>query len=172
MKAIQQTESVSAHVALTAPTLIQRSAAWPLPLYIAVVIGLSALSFLLGFASLYITAPGAGVAIWWPAAGVGALLYLLYRGPRWQVLALVSAVGLLSNLAVGRPLSFALTAAVILVVELAVFVAVLGQQRRGALLSTVRGLGRFLVAVLAAAVVIGLEGAVTLFLLAGIDPVT
>ncbi|GAA1704953.1 hypothetical protein GCM10009792_26040 [Microcella alkalica] len=59
----------------------------------------------------------------------------------------------------------------ILVVELAVFVAMLGPQARGALLSTVRGLGRLLIAVLAAAITIGLEGAVTLSLLAGIDPV-
>ncbi len=171
MKAIQQTESVSAHIALTAPTLIQRSAAWPLPTYLGVIGGLSALSFLLGFAALYITAPGSGVAIWWPAAGVGALIYLLYRGPRWQVLVLIGAVGFISNIAVGRPLTFAITAAVILAVELLVFVVVLGPQSRGALLSTMRGLGRFLVAVLAASVTIGIEGALTILVLVGADPI-
>lgn len=171
MKAIHQTESVSAHIALTAPTLIQRSASWSLPVYLLVIGGLSAFSFLLGFAALYITAPGSGVAIWWPAAGVGALIYLLYRGPRWQVLALGGAVGFISNIAVGRPLSFAITAAVILAIELLVFVVVLGPQARGALLSTMRGLGRFLVAVLAASVTIGIEGALTILVLVGADPI-
>lgn len=171
MKAIQQTESVSAHIALTAPTLIQRSASWSLPVYLLVIGGLSAFSFLLGFAALYITAPGSGVAIWWPAAGVGALISLLYRGPRWQVLVLVGAVGFISNIAVGRPLSFAITAAVILAIELLVFVVVLGPQSRGALLSTMRGLGRFLVAVLAASVTIGIEGALTILILVGADPI-
>lgn len=171
MKAIQQTESVSAHIALTAPTLIQRSASWSLPTYLGVIGGLSALSFLLGFAALYITAPGSGVAIWWPAAGVGALISLLYRGPRWQILVLVGAVGFISNIAVGRPLSFAITAAVILAIELLVFVVVLGPQSRGALLSTMRGLGRFLVAVLAATVTIGIEGALTILVLVGADPI-
>ncbi|MDO8338726.1 MAG: ATP-binding protein [Microcella sp.] len=171
MKAIQQTESVSAHTALTAPTLIQRSASWSLPRYLAVIGGLSALSFLLGFAALYITAPGSGVAIWWPAAGVGALIYLLYRGPRWQVLVLIGAVGFISNIAVGRPLTFAITAAVILAIELLVFVVVLGPQSRGALLSTMRGLGRFLIAVLAASVTIGIEGALTILVLVGADPI-
>ncbi|KQV25853.1 MULTISPECIES: ATP-binding protein [unclassified Microcella] len=171
MKAVHKIGAASPPPAgVTVPALIERSREWSLALYVIVIAALSLLSFLLGFASLYITAPGAGVAIWWPAAGVGALIYLLYRGPRWQVFLLVSAVGLLSNIAVGRPLSFALTAAIILVVELLVFVMVLGPQSRGALLSTMRGLGRFLIAVLAGALTIGLEGAVTLFLLAGIDP--
>lgn len=171
MKRFQQL-GAPATVAAAGDTLIDRSRSWSTMTHVGVIAGLSALSFVLGIAALYITAPGAGVAIWWPAAGVGALIALLYRGPRWQVLLLVSAVGLLSNLAVGRPPSFALTASVILVVELAVFLAVLGPQSRGALLARMRGLGRFLLAVLAAALTIGIEGAITLFLLAGIDPLT
>lgn len=171
MKAVHKIgAALPAPSGVIAPALIERSRGWSLPLYVTVIATLSLLSFLLGFASLYITAPGSGVAIWWPAAGVGALIYLMFRGPRWQVLLLVSAVGLLSNIAVGRPLSFAFTAAIILVVELVVFVWVLGPQSRGALLSSMRGLGRFLLAVLAAALTIGIEGAVTLYLLAGIDP--
>lgn len=173
MKPIQQTGAAAegAGPALVAPTLIGRSHTWSVPVQVAVIGGLSLLSFLVGFASLSLTAPGAGVALWWPAAGIGALIYLLYRGPRWQVFLLVSAVGLLSNLAVGRPLSFALTGAVILVVELVVFVRVLGPQTEGTLLATMRGFGRFLLAVLAAVVTIGIEGAVTLWWLAGLDPV-
>lgn len=177
MKAIQQTASSSSFTAvggvappLSAPTLIERSQSWSTPLRVAVIGGLSVLSFLLGIGSLFFTPPGSGAAIWWPAAGVGALIYLLYRGPRWQVFLLVSAVGLLSNVAVGRPLSFALTGAIILVIELVVFVWVLGPQSSGALLSTMRGLGRFLIAALAASLTIGLEGAVTLWWLAGINP--
>lgn len=179
MKTIQQTASSSSFGAsvglappLSAPTLIERSAAWSRALRVAVIGGLALLAFLLGIASLFLTPAGSGVAIWWPAAGVGALIYLLYRGPRWQVFLLVSAVGLLSNIAVGRPLSFAVTGAVILVIELAVFVRVLGPQSDGALLSTMRGLGRFLIAVGAAALTIGIEGAVTLWWLARIDPLT
>ena len=156
---------------VTAPTLIERSRSWSLGRYLVIIAGLSLLSFLLGFAALYTTAPGAGVAIWWPATGVGALIYLLYRGPRWQVLLLVGAAGFASNIAVGRPLSFAFTGAVILAVELLVLVVVLGPQARVALLSSMRGFGRFLAAVLVAALTIGLEGAVSLYLLAGIDPV-
>lgn len=179
MKTIQQTASSSSFGTvvggappLSAPTLIERSRLWSRPLRVLVIGGLSVLSFLLGIASLYITPPGSGAAIWWPAAGVGALIYLLYRGPRWQVFLLVSAVGLLSNIAVGRPLSFALTGAIILVIELVVFVRVLGPQASGAMLSTMRGFGRFLIAVLAAALTIGIEGAVTLWWLARIDPLT
>src|SRR6478672_1170552 len=133
MKRFQQLGAPApATVAAAGETLIDRSRSWSTAMHVGVIAGLSALSFLLGIAALFITPAGTGVAIWWPAAGVGALLALLYRGPRWQVLLLVSAVGLLSNLAVGRPLAFALTASVILVVELVVFLAVLGPQSGGA----------------------------------------
>lgn len=133
-------------------------------------LGLAVVSFLLGFAALAITDPSSGVAIWWPAGGVGALMVLLRRSRPWPAVVLVALVGILSNLAVGRSPSFAITAAVILAIEVVVFLIVLRPPRQGALLSTMRGFGRFLVAVGAASLTIGIEGAVSLWWLAGIDP--
>ena len=129
------------------------------------------LSFVLGFAALYVTDPAAGVAIWWPATGVSALILLLHRGPRWHALIIVASVGILSNVAVGRPLDYAITGAVILGLEMVAFGAVLGRTGPGALLSTAGGLGRLLLAVAAAATTIGVSGALSLHLLAGLDPV-
>lgn len=134
------------------------------------VVGLAALTYALGFAAILITPPGSGVAIWWPAAGVSVLLYLLYRGPRWQALAYVGLLGFASNIAVGRPLSFALTDMVILMVEVWVVAWVLGRDGQRTHLGSMRGLGRFLLAVMAGAVTIGIEGAATLYWLVGLDP--
>ncbi len=118
------------------------------------IVGLSLVTFGLGFAALYLTAPGGTTAIWWPAAGAGALLALLYRGPRWQVLVLVGAAGASSNALIGKPLDVTLWSALALVIEIAVFMWVLGPQGRSAMLSSRRGLLRFIVAALSASVAV------------------
>ena len=155
---------------LGAVGLIQRSRDLSRPAYIALIAALALLTFGLGFAALYLTPAGSNAAIWWPAAGTSALLYLLYRGPRWQVLALVGAVAALSNVFIGRPLEFAAWAVVVVVVELLVFTAVLGPQGRSAMLASSRGLLRFIAAVVSASVVVGLIGMVSFTLLVGADP--
>lgn len=155
---------------LGAVGLIERMRDLPRGRYVIVVGALSLLTFGLGFAALGLTPAGGTSAIWWPAAGTSALLALLYRGPRWQVLALVAIVGASSNLIIGRPPVFALWAVAILVIELVVFLAVLGPQTRTALLSTSRGLLRFIAACVAGATTVGLLGAIAFVVLVGADP--
>ncbi|MCA1942422.1 MAG: hypothetical protein LDL15_02285 [Yonghaparkia sp.] len=155
---------------LGAVSLIQRLRDAPRPVYLVVIIGLAVVTFALGLAALYLTPPGGTAAIWWPAAGTSALLALLYRGPRWQVFVLVAVVAAGSNLFIGRPPVFALWAVIILVAELIVFLFVLGPQGRGALLSTTRGLLRFIGASIAAAATVGIIGATAFVLLVGADP--
>lgn len=155
---------------LSAVSLIQRLRDAPRPVYLAVIIGLAVVTFGLGLAALYLTPPGGTAAIWWPAAGTSALLALLFRGPRWQVFTLVAVVAASSNLFIGRPPIFALWAVIILVAELLVFLLVLGPQGRTALLSTTRGLIRFILASIAAAVTVGVVGAVSFVLLVGANP--
>lgn len=155
---------------LGAVGLIQRSRDLSRPAYLALVIGLALVTFGLGFAALYLTPANGNAAIWWPAAGTSVLLYLVYRGPRWQVLVLAGAVAGLSNLLIGRPLEFAAWAVVVVVTELLVFTAVLGPQGRSAMLATSRGLLRFIVAVVTASVVVGLIGMASFTLLVGANP--
>ncbi len=140
------------------------------PAYAALVTSLALVSFTLGFTALYLTPAGSTTAIWWPAAGTSAILYLVYRGPRWQVLVIVAAVAALSNVLIGRPPEFALWASIVVVSELVVFAWVLGPQGRSAMLATSRGLLRFIVAVVSAALTVGLVGMLGFFLLTGAEP--
>lgn len=155
---------------LGAVGLIQRSRELPRAAYAALIGGLALITFGLGFAALALTPAGGTAAIWWPAAGTSALLALLYRGPRWQVLVLVAVVAAGSNLIIGRPAVFALWAVIILVSEMLVFLLVLGPQGRTAMLASSRGLTRFIVAAVAASTWVGLLGAVSFVLLVGADP--
>ncbi len=155
---------------LGAVGLIQRSRELSRPAYVSLIVGLALITFGLGFVALYLTPAGGNAAIWWPAAGSSALLYLIYRGPRWQVLALVGAVAALSNVLIGRPPVFAFWAVVVVVTELLVFTWVLGPQGRSAMLATTRGLLRFIGACVSAALVVGLIGMVSFTLLVGADP--
>ena len=155
---------------LGAVGLVQRSRELARPGYLALVVSLALLTFGLGFVALYLTPAGGNAAIWWPAAGTSVLLYLVYRGPRWQVLALVGALAGLSNLLIGRPVEFAFWAVVVVVTELVVFTWVLGRQGRSAMLSTSRGLLRFIAACVSTSVVVGLIGTVSFTLLVGANP--
>ena len=155
---------------LGAVGLIQRSRDLPRPVYVALITALALITFGLGFAALALTPPGGTAAIWWPAAGTSALLALLYRGPRWQVMIIVAGVAASSNLLIGRPPVFALWAVIILVSELAVFLAVLGPQARSAMLASSRGLTRFILAAVAASTTVGVIGAASFVLLVGADP--
>lgn len=155
---------------LGAVGLVQRSRELARPGYLALVVGLALVTFGLGFVALFLTPAGDNVAIWWPAAGTSVLLSLVYRGPRWQVLVLVGSLAGLSNLLIGRPVAFAVWAVVVVVTELAVFTAVLGHQGRSAMLSTSRGLLRFIAACVSASVMVGLIGMVSFALLVGANP--
>lgn len=155
---------------LGASGLVQRAREFSQPLYLAVIAGLALTTFGLGFAALYLTPTSGTAAIWWPAAGTSALLYLLYRGPRWQVLTLVGAVAVVSNLLIGRPPAFAAWGAIIVVSEIVVFATVLGPQGRTAMLATSRGLLRFIGAALTASVTVGVIGAIAFVMLVDANP--
>lgn len=155
---------------LGAVGLVQRSRELSRPAYAALIVGLALITFGLGFVALYLTPAGGNAAIWWPTAGTSVVLYLLYRGPRWQVLVLVGGVAALSNLLIGRPPEFAFWAFVVVVSELLAFTWLLGPQGRSAMLATSRGLLRFVGACVSAAVVVGLIGTFSFTLLVGADP--
>lgn len=157
---------------LGAVGLIQRAREFSRPVYVTIIAGLVLITFGLGFAALYLTPPSGTAAIWWPAAGTSALLYLLYRGPRWQVLLIVGTVAVISNLLIGRPPTFAAWGAVIVMTEVLVFAAVLGPQGRTAMLATSRGLVRFIAAAAVASATVGIIGAVAFVVLANASPLT
>ena len=167
----QQTVEQDDAALLGATGLIQRSRGFSRPVYLAVIVGLALTTLGLGFAALVVTPAGTNAAIWWPAAGTSALLYLLYRGPRWQVLVLIGVIGGATNLLIGRPPIFAVWGIVVLVSEVLVFAVVLGPQRRDAMLGTVRGMLRFLAAVIAGAVAVGVAGGTSFLVLVGANPV-
>ncbi len=167
----QQTVEQEDAALLGATGLVERSRGFSRLVYLTVMIGLALMTLGLGFAALLVTPAGSNAAIWWPAAGTGALLYLLYRGPQWQIFVIVGLLGAASNLLIGRPPTFALSSFVVLASELLVFTAVLGPQRRSALLGSVRGLLRFLGAVIAGAATAGVVAGVAFFVLVGASPV-
>ncbi len=141
------------------------------PVYAITIVGLVLLSLALGFAALYLTPPGGSAAIWWPAAGVSVLLYLLYRGPKWQVILLVATVAALSNLLVGRSVGFALVGIVVLVAEVLVFALILRAEGSAAMLGSTQGFLRFMLASLSAALTVGAMGTVGLMFLANAPPI-
>lgn len=157
---------------LGAVGLIQRAREFSRPVYVTIIAGLVLTTFGLGFAALYLTPSSGTAAIWWPAAGTSALLYLLYRGPRWQVLFIVGTVAVISNLLIGRPPTFAAWGAVIVMTEVLVFAAVLGPQGRTAMLATSRGLVRFIAAAAVASATVGIIGAVAFVALVNASPLT
>jgi signal transduction histidine kinase len=156
---------------LAAVGLIERSRGLKRTPYILVICGLTILTFGLGLAAIALTPARGTATIWWLAAGTSALLALLYRGPRWQVLAVVAVIGASTNLLLGRPPTYAIWAVVILVCELAVFLLVLGPQSRTAMLATTRGFFRFIAACVTASTVVGVIGAASFVLLVGADPI-
>ncbi|KQV25855.1 ATP-binding protein [Yonghaparkia sp. Root332] len=156
---------------LGASGLIERSRSWSPSVYIGTIVSLAGLTLLLGLAAFALTPSSGSTAIWWPAAGTAAILYLLYRGPRWQAVVLVAVLAGLSNLIVGRPLSFALGGTIVTGVEIAVFGALLGAQARVAMLASTRKLLRFVAAALAAAVSVGVLGGIMFLLLVNANPI-
>lgn len=133
--------------------------------------GLAALTIGLGVAALALTpAGGPGSAVWWPAAGTGVLMALLFRGPIIVPLSVIVATALVANAAIGRGIAFGLVAVVILTVEAVIVVAILGRHGEHSSLDGLRGLGRFFVAALAGAGALALLGSSTLAVLTGAPP--
>ncbi len=157
---------------LGAVGLVQRSREFSRRRYVVVIVALVITTFGLSIAALALTVPGSNTATWWPAVGASVVLYLLYRGPVWQILVVIAVIAATSSLLVGRPPVYALWGMVITVSELAAFVAVLGPQGRNALLGTVRGMLRFFTAVIASSVTAGVTGALAFVLLVDANPIT
>lgn len=129
---------------------------------------MAALTFGLGVAALVVIPPSVtGAAVWWPAAGSGVLLALLFRGPLWVPLGVVACTALLANLAAGRPIAFAFVALVILTIEAAVVVAIVGRHGEHARLDGLRGLARLFIACASGALTLAALGSTTLFVLTG-----
>lgn len=151
-------------------SLVQRSRELSRPWYLFTIIALTLITLVLGFVAFYLTPSTGTAAIWWPAAGTSAILYLLYRGPRWQVVMIIAVLAGLSNLLIGRPLVFAIAGTFVIASEIIAFGLALGPQGRTAMLSSTRGLLRFVFAVLAASVTVGVTGSLMFWGLAGVNP--
>jgi diguanylate cyclase (GGDEF)-like protein/PAS domain S-box-containing protein len=121
------------------------------------VVGLAVAVFVLALAALDLRPAGSVAAPWWPAAGV-AVAWLLHA-PRSHHRALLVTVAVASgaaNLAGGRPVALAAALGVVNALEVLVIGRCLtGSDRGRPHLSTVADVGRFLFAVLAGSVVLG-----------------
>lgn len=155
----------------SAPHPAQRIRTARRSVHLGVAIGLSLLTLGLGVVALIYTPPGDTAAIWWPAAGTGVLLILLFRGPIWIPFAVIAATGLLANLVVGRAVEFSIATPILLVLEALIVVLIVGRHGEHARLDHVRGLGRFFVAAIAGALSVALLGALIHFALGGDEPV-
>ena len=134
---------------------------WPL---VAAVIGA------LGIWGVSSSATGEIVAVWWPAAGI-SVAFVLANPPQRRVpaLALVLVVTAAANLIGGRDLLVALGFGIANAAEATVILTVLMSGRRPFVLATVVDAARFLVAVVAGAIVIGALAALIVATLAGGD---
>jgi two-component system, OmpR family, phosphate regulon sensor histidine kinase PhoR len=162
-------DDTEAHYFAPHPAQRMRSASSGVHALVAIL--LSALTLGVGVAVLSLEPPGDGVASWWPAAGTGVLLALLFRGPLWVPLAVIGLTGLTANLAAGRGVDYALVALVVLTGEAAVMIRLLGRRGEHARLDSLQGLGRFFLAAAAGALSVTVLGSVSLWLLAGLPPV-
>ncbi|MGY6497951.1 MAG: ATP-binding protein [Microcella sp.] len=144
-----------------APHPAQRLRSAPRRLHATVFIGLAALTLVVGVIALQLPQIN-GAAIWWPAAGTGTLMALLYRGRIVVPLAVIAATALAANLLAERAFPYALLAAVIVVVETIIVIAIVGRRGQRARLDNLRGLGCFLLACASGALVVAIFGATAL----------
>jgi diguanylate cyclase (GGDEF)-like protein/PAS domain S-box-containing protein len=137
---------------------------------LAVAVGVFALSL----AAVELRPAGSTAAAWWPAAGLAVAC--LVRAPRQHLPALLAAVAVASgaaNLVGGRPVAVAIAFGVANALEALVVTAWLTRSRTDVpRLREVADVGRFLVAVLVGAVVIGAGVAATVWALLDEAPLT
>lgn len=118
----------------------------------------SAAVLVLGAAAVWLRPAGANTALWWPAAAVSvAMVAWTPRQQRPLPVALVAAVSSAANLAAGRSWQVSVAFGVCNAAEAAVGGGLLRVGPRGPQLAGSADLGRFLVACLAGASVVGVS---------------
>ena len=142
-------------------SVIANVLALPTPLRRLVVLGFCLLTIPLGSLAILLTPPGSSSAAWWPAASAAVLALACSRGNRIPAAVGIIAVGVLANVAAGRPLAVSLGFGLANGVE-AWLVWRLASDRHGLLRvgSIARGV-RFVLASLAGAAGIGLLAGAT-----------
>ncbi|RLK47994.1 sensor histidine kinase [Microbacterium telephonicum] len=113
-------------------------------------------AYALAVLTLRITASGAVIAPWWPAAGLTTILLLMApKRQLWAPIVLTLIVTLAANLTIGRPPLLAALYCIANTVEMVVLAGILGLHRRPFTLDTMRAAVRFIMATLVAAIVLG-----------------
>lgn len=126
---------------------------WPL-----IAIAIAAASYL----SVYLTAPSSSIAMWWPAAGIGACLVLRAgRERRLAALATVAVSTLAGNLVGGREPILAVPFSILNAVEIAVVVLILARGTTRFRLRAARDAFRLLLAAAAGAAATGVLTGIT-----------
>ncbi|MCT9819048.1 ATP-binding protein [Microbacterium sp. W1N] len=116
----------------------------------------AALAYSIAMLTLLITATGASIAPWWPAAGFTMILLLLApRRQLWIVLAIVVIITFAANITIGRSLIISVLYTLANTLEMAVIGGILGLHRRPFHLDSMRAAVRFLAAVIVGGIVLG-----------------
>jgi two-component system, OmpR family, phosphate regulon sensor histidine kinase PhoR len=129
------------------------------------IIFLLVLVCVLSYISVALRVPGAPVAPWWPAAGIGAIAVLASRGSRLGVSLGIVFVALMANVFAGREVGLTVGYAIANAIELYIFAAFVTRGGPQARLESLRDVSRFIVAAglgtLAAGVIAGATAALT-----------
>lgn len=146
-----------------------RSRRFSRPVYVAMVVVLAVATQWLAIVSIALVSTSGNAASWWPAAGTGIALSLIYRGPWWHIAVFAGSTGVVANLVFERALHLGLVAASGLIVGVVVFNLIIGPHPAAARLSNVSGFMRFLLASGGAATATALTGGTGFWLFAGAE---
>lgn len=123
----------------------------------------------LAYASVAIREPGAPVAPWWPAAGIGAIAVMASRGSRLVATGGVLVVSFAANALLGREFGLTVGYAIANAAEAYVVAQIASRGGPEARLDTLRDVSRFIIAVVAGGLVLGVIGGATAALVVGAD---
>ncbi|MBX3100548.1 MAG: MASE1 domain-containing protein [Salinibacterium sp.] len=125
---------------------------------------------ILGASSVLLTPAGSTVAAWWPASGTAAIALLLAGRRFWLVVPFLILVGMIANLAGGRPLDLSLVFGTVNAVESIVVVLVIARLLPSRRLRSLGDVLKFFIAAGAGSLALGVLVAITAALLHGADP--
>ncbi len=126
--------------------------------------------YLLGSFAVVLAPGGAGVAAWWPSAGLAVVAVARSRRDRWWYLSTLAVVSGLANITGGRPLLVAVGFALSNTLEAWIAGAVIA-GRKNAALDSLGDTGRFVAGVALGAFAIGVGASVTVWAFTSGHPV-
>ena len=121
-----------------------------------IVAALVLLTVPVGWLSIAVSSSESAVAIWWPAAGLSVVAATMARGKRIGVVLAIAAVGVVANLAAGRPLAVAIGFGVANAAEAWVVSTIATRGGRQVSIDRIGDAERLFLAVLAGAATIGI----------------